>query len=544
MKHNNKILFVLLVFLFPFFILFLSYLPNFYEASLISQLPPDRTMVSGEHIYTYDYNVYLSKIRQGKEGRSSIINKYDNQTNQKGVFLQMVYLLGGKVGGILGFNSPLIFHLERTLFSGFWVLIIIYLSLFFFRRKKYYSLAIIISTLAASFPIFYKIDNQFWLGSYMSWWQEMDMLKRISFLPHYLLNYIIMAILTILLTIYIKNKQKKIFIAICLILFLSFFIHPSSGLVFLFSFIIYIIIVKDFSLLPRFFFLSILSLVPLLYIKTVTSYPAWIGLVGFDKKYPLPFNFIDYILALGPVAFSGFLGLFLVLKKKDLNFLPIATWVLGAFFGLIFFKIFPIQSAVRFVQTANQIPLAILTVYFFKYVFEQKNKLFNILVYFWIVVIVSTGIVQTIYSIKSQFHFIHQRAVATLPLVPYPSQVMYPLNDFYNGLLWLEKHSSDKSVILSKITAGNYIPAYSGNFVYLGHNGETPGFEEKQAKTEVFFSGSMNELLAYEFLRSSGINYVFYGPQEKENAIQNIAHYSFLKPVYKSYYVTIYKVQF
>ena len=540
MKFNNKF-YTLIIFLIPFLFLFLSFVPNIYEASLINQLPADRQMVWGEHIYTYDYNVYLSKIRQGAEDRFSVVNKYDNKSDQKGVFLQMVYLLGGKLGGAFKLPYSLIFHFERTVFACCWIMTIIFLSLFFFKKKKYIGLSIIISTLAASFPVIFKLNGKFWIGHYMSWWQEMDILKRISFLPHYLLNYIIITALIILLGLFAKNKKKKYYIIISCVLFFSFFIHPSAGLLFLFSFFIFILITKDYSLCPYFLFLSLLSLVPLLYIKTVTSYPNWIGLVEYDRKYPLPFHFIQYFMAIGPVAVSGFLGLIVVLKKKDIYFLPTAAWVLGALAGLVFFKILPIQSAVRFVQTANQIPLAVLSVYFFKYIFENKNKVFKKIVYLWIVVIIINGIAQSVYSLKSQCDFIHQRIVATLPLVPYPSQVMYPLKDFYNGMVWLEKNTPRNSVVLSKITAGNYIPAYSGNFVYLGHAGETPGFEEKQAKTEAFFSGTMDENLARDFLKFENINYIFYGPQEKDNATQNISRYSFLKPVYKSYYVTIFQ---
>src|SRR3989344_3386663 len=98
MRHNNWLILSLIV---SFLFLLTSYIPNFYEASIASLLPADRTMTPAEHMYTYDYNVYLSKIRQGTEGRWTVIDKYDNNTNQKGVFLQMLYLLAGKFGGLI-----------------------------------------------------------------------------------------------------------------------------------------------------------------------------------------------------------------------------------------------------------------------------------------------------------------------------------------------------------------------------------------------------------------------------------------------------------
>src|SRR3990167_5832093 len=103
------------VFLFVFIFLFLAFLPNIYEASVSNNLlPPDRTMIWGEHSYTYDYNVYLSKIRQGQESHWSVVDKYDNHPQQKGIFLVMVYLLSGKIGSIFNFSPTLTYHLLRV----------------------------------------------------------------------------------------------------------------------------------------------------------------------------------------------------------------------------------------------------------------------------------------------------------------------------------------------------------------------------------------------------------------------------------------------
>src|SRR3989338_9769150 len=95
------------VFIFAFCFLFLSFLPNFYEISVTNLLPRNRTTVWGEHSYTYDYNVYLSKIRQGQEGHLSVVDKYDNHPQQKGVFLQMFYLLSGRLTKVFGFSPTL-----------------------------------------------------------------------------------------------------------------------------------------------------------------------------------------------------------------------------------------------------------------------------------------------------------------------------------------------------------------------------------------------------------------------------------------------------
>src|SRR3989338_10371446 len=195
---NNILLTLLIIISFTF--LLLSYIPNFYEASVTDLLPQDRIMLWGEHIYSYDYNAYLSKIKQGIEGRWSVVDKYDNNPKQKGVFLQMIYLLSGKIGGLFGFSPGLTFHLLRTTASVFWVLAIIYINIYFLRRRDVINhvstiVGVLLSLFAASWPVFYEYQGTTWIGMHMSWWQEMDVLKRISYIPHYTLNYIIVAVL-------------------------------------------------------------------------------------------------------------------------------------------------------------------------------------------------------------------------------------------------------------------------------------------------------------------------------------------------------------
>ncbi|MBI4226530.1 hypothetical protein HY612_05460 [Candidatus Roizmanbacteria bacterium] len=411
------------------------------------------------------------------------------------------------------------------------------------------------------------------------------------------------------------------FILICLILFFSFFIHPSAGLLFLFSWVIFHGIKfihhpsSTLHLLPKIIlqtiFLFCVVLIPLLYFQVVTSSYPWKSLVDFDKYNRYPVNVKDYILALGPIFFTGSFGLILALIKKEQKYLSLVSWVLGAFVAIYVFKKFPYQSELRFVQTANHVPLAILSVYFisqlimkiknffltggadpevdqrslqdkvegqksedtsfehFKepmslegsssmrerryraFLFENSRrnltklkKWIEFLILFIMAgPIILLGIVQSYFSIKAQTDFIHQRAVAVQPLVPYPSQVMYPLKDFWDALMWLEKNTSRNSVVLSQVTAGNYIPAYSGNFVYLGHNPETPFFDQRTNNVNQFFSGTMIEQDALNFLKKENISYIFYGPQEKEKSTEDIIKYLFLNLVFTSPYVTIYKVE-
>ncbi len=584
---KNNLLFLLL-FICAFVYLFISYFPNIYEASVVDLLPQDRQMLWGEHIYTYDYNVYLSKIRQGQEGRWTVVDKFDNNPSQKGVYLQMLYLLSGKFGGTLHLSPTLTFHLLRTVTSFFFVLAIITLNIYFLKKPRLIFLGVVTSLLAASFPVFYRYLDSWWVGQYMGWWTELDPLKRISYIPHYTVNYIIVILFAILISkIRISNfefRNIRYFLAICFLLFISLFIHPSGGMLFFFSWSLYHGIrtvwgkykLKDFVqiVIYTFVFFAVAA-VPIFYVRSITATYPWKTLIDFDEMSRLPVDLWDYVRALGPVFFTGTLGVILLLIKKREDLLSVATWMIGAFAAILIFKKIPFQAELRFVQTANHIPLAILTIYFLNELqLFLKNRwasfgvpdsaqvgreiraltgkkraqnlfkliLINLFIYGIISSILLLGIVQSYFSIKSQTDFIHQRAVAGNPLVPYPPQVMYPLKDFYNAIMWLKNNTKQSDIVFSKITAGNYIPAYSGNFVYLGHNPESPHYSARVDAVNMFFSGTMTKEDALKFLKQEHISYVFYGPQERESINFNPKNYPFLKEIFTSPYVSLHKV--
>lgn len=536
---NTKYIFLLIIF--GSVLLFLSYIPEIYEANLTNKLPQNRVMVWGEHNYPYDYNVYLSKIKQGAQGRWSVVDKYDNNSSQKGVYLQMFYLLAGKIGGFFKIGPALIYHLLRLKTSYFWMLTIIFLNVFFLEKPRYFIAGILLSFFASSWPKFSFDGGNFWIGSYMSWWQELDVARRLSYIPHYNLNYIILGILIMLLV-----KPRQNFKLICAILFISFFIHPAAGLTFLFSFIFYqfvlIIWNKKFhqrnilQAVIQSITLFIVALIPLLYIKSVTSTYPWKSLVDFDQTHPLPFHLTEYLLTLGPVLFTGLAGAFLAIKNKRSDLLALVAWLFGTFAGLIIFSFFPIQSPVRFVQTANHIPLAILSVYFISYFYKPRG-LKATLIFF----IIALGLVHDFYSLKGQTQFILARARAEQPLVPKEPQIMYPIKDFWDAIVWLGRNTKRDSVVLSLATAGNYIPAYAGNFVYLGHSSETPHFDQRMTEAKRFLSFTMPPDEARKFLKDNNINYIFLGPAEKEEFGGKTPLYDFLTPVYNSNFVTIYK---
>lgn len=129
-------------------------------------------------------------------------------------------------------------------------------------------------------------------------------------------------------------------------------------------------------------------------------------------------------------------------------------------------------------------------------------------------------------------------------LVPIGAQIVYPLKDFMDGVYFLRDNTNRNTVVLGYVTAGNYIPAYAGNYVYLGH-ANTPDEDGKEKIASRFFSGRMGQEEAKEFLQKEYISYIYFGPQEKElGRLSDLSTiYPFLSLIYTNTYVMIYKVQ-
>jgi hypothetical protein len=108
---------------------------------------------------------------------------------------------------------------------------------------------------------------------------------------------------------------------------------------------------------------------------------------------------------------------------------------------------------------------------------------------------------------------------------------------------YINDQTAPDSVILSDLTAGNYIPARTGRRVYVGHD-NSMNKEEKVLLVQQFFRGDMQAPDAYAWLKTQGISYIFYGPQEQEDGknMDIAAHYPFLRQVFHSVDVRIYQL--
>ena len=79
-----------------FAIVLFSFAPTFYELGQRNHVRPERQFEL-VHNFPTDYNFYLSRIRQGIEGRTTAYEKYTSEPHN-GSFIHEMYVLMGRIG--------------------------------------------------------------------------------------------------------------------------------------------------------------------------------------------------------------------------------------------------------------------------------------------------------------------------------------------------------------------------------------------------------------------------------------------------------------
>lgn len=555
MHAGQKRIFALWSVLVVVFVLF-SLLPSMYELSRYKDLQPNRQFEL-VHNFPTDYNFYLSRIREGLEGRLTSVERYTAEPHQ-GSLIHEMYILMGRVGRMV--RVPLhreadVYHVSRIVLSLTLLSVIVWYCHQQFGASPYIAFFLIMTASSWSKLVF--VDGVPRFGGYMAWWSVMDSLQRITFIPHLLAGQALIIAILLLLTQkdVIKKTGNLVFIGL---------LACALGMIFPPGLLFVYVVLGVYGLLQGreitkvivpYIFVFLISMPSLVYLGLMTQVYPWKRLVEVDIIRPLPFDYFEYMRALGPMFVFGLAGLGVSIWKREKRMMLSVSWILAWIGLLIGFKFVPQQSPLRFSEMIPHVPLGLLSAYLFYQsvtwidgmVGRKKTRVFFLTLKSFLLVLpillIGLGLIHMYSSWLWQRDFVDHKIRATTPLVPTGSYVMYPLKDFIAAISYIKDATKPDTIVLSESTAGNYIPVYSSNRVYLGHD-NTVSYEEKKVIASEFFAGRMNTKEASNFLAKNAIRMIFYGPQEKEEAgIGDLSTvYPMVKQVYKNSYVTIYSV--
>lgn len=545
------------------FLVLFSMSPTFYEWNARGRIHDDR-FFELVHNFPTDYNLYLSKIRQGKEGAWLATEKYTSEPHN-GSLLQIMYVLIGRLADYAHVQTPYVwfaYHVARIFFSGLFLWMIWKLSEWLFSDKGFLwqYLSFLLISLQSTWPKFETVLGVPRLGGWMPWYTQADSLQRTTFMPHVLLAQTLMIFIIWVLSggfITKKHPANAIFLGI-LGLILGIIFPP--GLAFIYALLAFVTLgefVKlsltntfkkkwfSESLFGRIVF-GIVTAPSLVYFALLMSEYPWKRLVEFDVLHPTKFSFIEYFMAVGPLLPLGILGILVLVFSGRWGILSklkyFVYWIVAWLVFLFVFDKIPAQSPTRFTQMVPQVPLGIFTGMLFYQIYTVLPKYKKYILFLPILIIIFS-----LSSMASSYmwlkDFVDHKLRATIPLVPHNADVMYPMKEIIEGLIWVQVNTPRSAIVMTGMTTGNYMPVYSGNTAFIGH-ANTVHLEEKTAAVNNFYQHHLTTAEEMAFLKDAQIDYIFYGPEEQEISgwVDDLrTSYPALTQVYMNTMVKIYK---
>ncbi len=122
---------------------------------------------------------------------------------------------------------------------------------------------------------------------------------------------------------------------------------------------------------------------------------------------------------------------------------------------------------------------------------------------------------------------------------PYP---LFRPADELAAVNWLRENAPATAVVLGEYETGNYVAAQAGQRVVLGHWAETMHYAEKETAVTQFFTATTPDSWRDDMLLTYVVNYVWYGPREKELGSFDPASSPYLELVYENDTIQIYRV--
>ncbi len=545
--------------------IFASFAPTFYELSKSGMIAPNRSFEL-IHNYITDYNFYLSRIRQGYDGRWTLLETYTNEPHH-GTIIHELYLLLGRAARIIPESVsaiPYAYHTARFVLGMLVLSLVAWLAGRLFAKSLWQVLAFLLVPTASGLPHIVSAWDGWRFDSFMSWWTVLEPLQRLTFIPHILAAQSGLLFLIIAGADHETLKRKGNWILLGIIAMFTGLAMPQALMT---VFAVYAVLTvmeyvlggKKFDrsswfrqiVAPR-IGICLLSVWTIVYFLPLLAVYPWKRLVDFEKLHPISFAYLEYLKTLGFALPLGIAGAYIVIKDKVQPWYPVVAWA-GTVVGLVFvLTFFPFQHPLRFTEMAAHIPLSLLTGYVLYTgvgaLVRAKNTTFRqygvLGIYTICLLLITYGVLVMYHQYFWQKDFVDMKLRAGWPVISMNNYIVYPIKGFTDGIAFIENETPKNAVILTSIVAGNYIPSRTGRLVYLGHE-NTSYKEEKMGIVKQFYSGQMNAQDAYYWMRREGVSYVFWGPQEKEEGGEaDIASkYPFLRQVYFNPDVTIFQVQ-
>ncbi|MGB2897594.1 MAG: hypothetical protein WBB65_15725 [Anaerolineales bacterium] len=454
-----------------------------------------------------DGNSYIAKMLLGQIGDWLFRTPYSNEI-QNGVIAFLPYLLLGKLAAPPELHIQLVvqFHIFRVFCIPFTVWVMYQFFSIYLDDLRWRRWATILATIGGGLGwVVLSTGGSSWMGSLPLEWISPESFGFLSFygLPHLILARGLL-FLAVILFLRADDNPKWSWLAGCVILLLLL-VQPLYVLTFAAVIGAYNLLVLVLSLLQKkshvyrsLFFNTLRMMVPPLplFVYFVYSFSAdpfltaWTGQNQILSPHPL-----HYLLAYGLIV--PFLIAYFrkrVWRDRIQWLLPIGWLATGPLLAY-----FP-HNLQRRLPEGIWVAIIALAALGMAELWRRRP---------WGRMFVSVSIAFAI--ISSALLLISGMQAAARPDLP-----MFRPEEEVRAFQELERISALDSIILASYNTGNALPAWVPVRVLIGHGPESANLEAIMPEVSAFFNEEWDEDQREKFLEEQQVEYVFYGPSERE----------------------------
>jgi hypothetical protein len=439
-----------------------------------------------------DANTYLAKMRQGWEGAWGWQNRYTTESSPI-AYLFMFWIVLGHLAAVLHLPLMVTFHLARVaaafaLMAAAWLMIRQFIEDPRARRFAFFFCAVGLGLgyviQAMGHPVIFgnETDTLDWRMP------ELTAFYSVLALPHFAWSGVFAAAGVAFTFMAIQRGSLILGVVAGLAWLGQASIHPQMPILMGGATAVALLLRPA---APRGWFAAALAFaIPAPYI--LYSYLAFIGNPEvqrwtYHSKNALPPETVSLFFALAPQLLLALTGLPAVLRRRSREDVFLVAWLV--LLAVILYLPNPAGDLRRRFLDGIYLPLVILGA---RGMYETilprlRSVRAQALVPFTYVALSTVG---------SAFLILAPLAVAANPQYSVASP-------FYDGLKWLGNQPAGR--VLSMPGVGLYVPAYSGDTVYVGHYDETFDY---QGKTQIAFSTLTGDGNLGQFVRTNQIRYV------------------------------------
>lgn len=115
-----------------------------------------------------------------------------------------------------------------------------------------------------------------------------------------------------------------------------------------------------------------------------------------------------------------------------------------------------------------------------------------------------------------------------------PARPVFRSKEEVHAFEWLDGHGQPWDVVLANYATGNALPAWAPVRVLIGHGPESANLQQVEADVEAFYAGELSDPESEAFLGSHHVDWIFWGPLEREDAGWDPSQSAHWPPVYES----------